>query len=235
MICNKILRFGGHYWPGDQCGWTVQVRDTFRSAPSTSKRARSRPSPISSGARARQDAKNGLPVDRHEATTPIGEDLVRCRGSTEARPWPMIYGHRPPPKSLTFDSPSPLLPHSFSFPMPGGSIDLQRTLESSSKPDAVPPKCESALLHRTPWTPPTAVRASGINIELEDGSQVIDAVGGAAVACLGMGNQKVMDAITSQLGNLICKSIHVLILFRFDKEQRDGIANHPGSYASHRG
>jgi len=119
--------------------------------------------------------------------------------------------------------------------MPGGSIDLQRTLESSSKPDAVPPKCESALLHRTPWTPPTAVRASGINIELEDGSQVIDAVGGAAVACLGMGNQKVMDAITSQLGNLICKSIHVLILFRFDKEQRDGIANHPGSYASHRG
>ena len=78
----------------------------------------------------------------------------------------------------------------------------------SSKPEAHPPKIGSAILHRTPWTPPTAVRASGINIELEDGSQVIDAIGGAAVSCIGMGNQRVMDAITSQLGNLTCKSMH---------------------------
>jgi adenosylmethionine-8-amino-7-oxononanoate aminotransferase len=99
--------------------------------------------------------------------------------------------------------------------MPGGSVDLQRSSEAPSKafsnPDAAPPKIGSALLHRTPWTPPTAVRASGINIELEDGSQVIDAIGGAAVACLGMGNQRIMDAITNQLGNLTCKSIHVLM------------------------
>ena len=111
--------------------------------------------------------------------------------------------------------------------MPGGSVDLQSTSEAPSKPEAVLPRVESALLHRTPWTPPTAVRASGINIELEDGSQVIDAVGGAAVACLGMGNQKVMDAITSQLGNLTCKSINVFILFGSDEEQRDAIANNP--------
>lgn len=87
---------------------------------------------------------------------------------------------------------------------------------SSSKLDAALPKFGSALLHRTPWTPPTAVRASGINIQLEDGSQVIDAVGGAAVSCLGMGNQRVMDAIKTQMENLTCRSIHVLILFGCD-------------------
>jgi hypothetical protein len=109
---------------------------------------------------------------------------------------------------------------SLNFPMPGGSIDLQRTPEPSSQPEAAPPKTESALLHRTPWTPPTAIRASGINIELEDGRQFIDAVGGASVACLGMGNQKVIDAITNQLGNLICKFIQALILFGTNKERR---------------
>jgi len=142
---------------------------------------------------------------------------------------PTAYRHRSPPKShrLTFGPPSPQLSRSLNFPMPGGSVDLQRISEASSKPEAAPPKIGPALLHRTPWTPPTAIRASGINIELEDGSQVIDGVGGAAVACLGMGNQKVMDAITSQLGNLTCRFIHVLILFRSDKKERDPIANHP--------
>ena len=120
-------------------------------------------------------------------------------------------------------SPSRLL----NFLRPGRSVDLQRIREVSSQTDAAPPKIGPALLHRNPWTPPTAVRASGINIELEDGSQVIDAVGGAAVACLGMGNQKVMDAITSQLGNLTCRFIHVLMLSRSNKKQRDPIANHP--------
>ena len=97
----------------------------------------------------------------------------------------------------------------------------------SSKLEATPPKIGSALLHRTPWTPPTAVRASGINIELEDGSQAIDAVGGAAVSCVGMGNQRVMDAITSQLGNLTCKSMHILILFGSDTEQSGTTVNRP--------
>jgi hypothetical protein len=94
---------------------------------------------------------------------------------------PRAFGYRPlrnPTYSnpmpqmdvLTLDTPPPPLSHS-----------------PSSKPEASLPKIGSAILHRTPWTPPTAVRASGINIELEDGSQVIDAVGGAAVSCLGMG------------------------------------------------
>jgi hypothetical protein len=127
---------------------------------------------------------------------------------------PRAFGYRPlrnPTYSnpmpqmdvLTLDTPPPPLSHS-----------------PSSKPEASLPKIGSAILHRTPWTPPTAVRASGINIELEDGSQVIDAVGGAAVSCLGMGNQRVMDAITSQMGNLTCKSILVLILLGCDTGQR---------------
>jgi len=121
---------------------------------------------------------------------------------------------------LTLGIPSPPLPPLSYFPMSGGSVDLQRTSEAPPKPKAAPAKIGSALLHRTPWTPPTAVRASGINIELEDGSQVIDAIGGAAVACLGMGNQKVINAITNQLGILTCKSTHVLILFGDPAESR---------------
>jgi 4-aminobutyrate aminotransferase-like enzyme len=110
--------------------------------------------------------------------------------------------------------------------MPGGSVGPQKISEASSEPEEAPPKIGPALLHRTPWTPPTAVRASGINIELEDGSQVVDAVGGAAVACLGMGNQKVMDAIITQLGNLTCKLIlHMLSLSRSDKKQPKCLAD----------
>ena len=124
------------------------------------------------------------------------------RNPTDSNSMPQIDG-------LTLGTPSSPLSHS-----------------PSSKPEATPPKIGSALLHRTPWTPPTAVRASGINVELEDGSQFIDAVGGAAVSCLGMGNQRVMDAITSQLGNLTCKSTHVLILFGSDTEQSGAIVCH---------
>lgn len=111
--------------------------------------------------------------------------------------------------------------------MPMPQIDGPIPPLSHSPSDAALPKFGSALLHRTPWTPPTAVRASGINIQLEDGRQVIDAVGGAAVSCLGMGNQKVMDAIKTQMENLTCQSIHVLVLFGCDTQQRDAPANRP--------
>ena len=118
------------------------------------------------------------------------------RNLTNSSPMPQM-------DSLTLGTPSPPLSRS-----------------ASSTPESPPPKIGSAILHRTPWTPPTAVRASGINIELEDGSQVIDAIGGAAVSCLGMGNQRVMDAITTQLGNLTCRSIHALIPTRCREQSR---------------
>ncbi|KAL0579002.1 hypothetical protein V5O48_002997 [Marasmius crinis-equi] len=58
------------------------------------------------------------------------------------------------------------------------------------------------MIHRTPWRPPVATSAEGINIELEDGTKLIDAVGGAAVACLGMSHPVVKQAIRDQLETL---------------------------------
>ncbi|CAG7853767.1 Uncharacterized aminotransferase YodT [Serendipita indica DSM 11827] len=60
----------------------------------------------------------------------------------------------------------------------------------------------ATMLHRVPWTPPIAVSAQGVYISLENGETLIDGVGGAAVTCIGMGNQKVTDAIQQQLQKL---------------------------------
>ncbi|KAF8579874.1 PLP-dependent transferase [Ramaria rubella] len=60
----------------------------------------------------------------------------------------------------------------------------------------------TSILHRTPWRPPVAVSGEGIYIVLEDGSRVIDAVGGAAVACIGNGHPEVIKAVTDQVDKL---------------------------------
>ncbi|THU92737.1 hypothetical protein K435DRAFT_671560 [Dendrothele bispora CBS 962.96] len=60
----------------------------------------------------------------------------------------------------------------------------------------------TSLIHRTPWIPPIATSAEGIYLTLEDGRTVIDAVGGAAVACIGASNAHVKKAITDQLDRL---------------------------------
>lgn len=61
----------------------------------------------------------------------------------------------------------------------------------------------SHVLHRsTRQTFDLAVRGDGITITLADGRTVIDASGGAAVACLGHGQQRVVDAITRQASAL---------------------------------
>jgi len=60
----------------------------------------------------------------------------------------------------------------------------------------------TSVLHRTSWTPPVAVRAEGIYVELADGHRVIDGVGGAAVSCLGASHPKVIAAIKQQLDTL---------------------------------
>ncbi|KAJ7678854.1 PLP-dependent transferase [Mycena polygramma] len=57
----------------------------------------------------------------------------------------------------------------------------------------------TSILHRTPWIPPIAVSAQGSYIELESGQKLLDAVGGAAVACLGMGHPVVNEAIKAQV------------------------------------
>ena len=52
--------------------------------------------------------------------------------------------------------------------------------------------------------PPTAVNAKGIYIYLDDGSKILDAVGGASVSCLGHSHPDVISAMTKSLNeNLI--------------------------------
>jgi adenosylmethionine-8-amino-7-oxononanoate aminotransferase len=54
------------------------------------------------------------------------------------------------------------------------------------------------VLHRSGAIPPIAVRGEGIHLYTEDGRRIIDASGGAAVACLGHGNRRVAEAIGRQ-------------------------------------
>ena len=77
------------------------------------------------------------------------------------------------------------------------------SLETNSKPLLPSPKLTS-ILHRTPWQPPVAESAQGIYITLEDGTRLIDAVGGAAVACVGNSHPKVMQAIKDQVNKVSC-------------------------------
>ncbi|EJU02631.1 PLP-dependent transferase [Dacryopinax primogenitus] len=61
---------------------------------------------------------------------------------------------------------------------------------------------DTAILHRTPFQPPTAVSAEGLYFTLADGTRIIDAVGGAAVTCIGNGNPVVKQAIKDQVEKL---------------------------------
>ena len=56
----------------------------------------------------------------------------------------------------------------------------------------------SRVLHRSAVTPPIAVRGEGLLLHLADGTEIIDASGGAAVACLGHGDRRVARAIADQ-------------------------------------
>jgi adenosylmethionine-8-amino-7-oxononanoate aminotransferase len=61
----------------------------------------------------------------------------------------------------------------------------------------------SHVLYRSTRQPPSiAARGEGLSITLADGRIVIDASGGAAVACLGHGQQRVADAIARQASAL---------------------------------
>ncbi|KAI9783093.1 MAG: hypothetical protein M1839_004262 [Geoglossum umbratile] len=61
----------------------------------------------------------------------------------------------------------------------------------------------SALLHRDLHRDPSRVaRASGSYLTLSNGRVILDATGGAAVSCLGHGNQRVTNAIVAQLGEV---------------------------------
>ncbi|KAI9810097.1 MAG: hypothetical protein M1827_006708 [Pycnora praestabilis] len=67
----------------------------------------------------------------------------------------------------------------------------------------------SAVLHRNlHQAPHKVVSASGNYLELVNGQKILDATGGAAVACLGHGNERVKDAIIAQLDEVAyCHSL----------------------------
>jgi adenosylmethionine-8-amino-7-oxononanoate aminotransferase len=58
------------------------------------------------------------------------------------------------------------------------------------------------VLPRSGAIPPIAVRGEGIYLYTQDGHAVIDASGGAAVACLGHGNRRVAEAIGHQAATM---------------------------------
>ncbi len=60
----------------------------------------------------------------------------------------------------------------------------------------------SRVLHRSGSIPPLAVGGEGIYLHLADGTKVIDASGGAAVACLGHGNRRIAEAIGRQAATM---------------------------------
>ncbi len=60
----------------------------------------------------------------------------------------------------------------------------------------------SRVLHRSGAVPPMAVGGEGIRLRLADGREIIDASGGAAVACLGHGNRRIAEAIGRQAASM---------------------------------
>jgi len=84
------------------------------------------------------------------------------------------------------------------------------SLENDSKQSinlSKPSPRSTNILHRTPWQPPVAESAQGIYVTLVDSTHLIDAVGGAAVTCIGNGHPKVTQAIKDQLDKVSCTRV----------------------------
>lgn len=80
----------------------------------------------------------------------------------------------------------------------------------------------SHVLHRsTRQKVALAVGGDGLSVRLADGRTVIDACGGAAVSCLGHGNQRVADAIARQAATL--SYVHTSF---FSCEASEALADH---------
>jgi adenosylmethionine-8-amino-7-oxononanoate aminotransferase len=60
----------------------------------------------------------------------------------------------------------------------------------------------SRALHRPGAIPPIASGGDGIFLITADGRRIIDASGGAAIACLGHGNRRVAEAIGRQAATM---------------------------------
>ncbi|KAL2006883.1 hypothetical protein VTN00DRAFT_9551 [Thermoascus crustaceus] len=76
-------------------------------------------------------------------------------------------------------------------------------MDPSNKTGKASPPKQSAVLHRDIHViPKKAVGGKGSYIFLEDGQKLLDSTGGAAVSCLGHGNEQVNQAMISQINQL---------------------------------
>ncbi|KAG8983440.1 hypothetical protein FRB90_006029, partial [Tulasnella sp. 427] len=80
-------------------------------------------------------------------------------------------------------------------------IDEIKKAEAAKARAAAAARRPSAILHRTPFVPPVAVSAEGINVELADGRRLIDGVGGAAVASIGM--ERISQVATAEINTAV--------------------------------
>lgn len=81
---------------------------------------------------------------------------------------------------------------------------------------------QSALLHRNiKEEPRTVTFAQGNYLTLDNGQRILDATGGAAVACLGHGNERVKRAVAAQMDEVAyCHSLF------FGSRSGEGLARH---------
>ena len=87
--------------------------------------------------------------------------------------------------------------------------------ESTKSTSGQAPLKPTSILHRTLWRPPIAESAEGSYITLESGQKLLDAVGGAAVACIGNGHPKVVQAIKDQAEKVSCvfpNPFHIIVV-----------------------
>jgi adenosylmethionine-8-amino-7-oxononanoate aminotransferase len=99
------------------------------------------------------------------------------------------------------------------------SHEHDRNNSTPSTESPLPP----ALLHRSLHTRPyTVTSARGITLTLSDNRTIIDACAGAAVACIGHGNDEVLAAITRQMSSGV-SYLHSLI---YTTDAAEGLASH---------
>jgi hypothetical protein len=101
----------------------------------------------------------------------------------------------------------PAVPMKSSTIINDGNIVVEATAKHTNGSTNGAPR--SAILHRHIHHEPTMVKgASGNFLEVSDGRKIFDATGGAAVACLGHGNERVKEALIRQMDEVsYCASL----------------------------
>ena len=83
-----------------------------------------------------------------------------------------------------------------------GNVVIADTLKSSNSKQTEA-NSQSAVLHRSLHTDPlTVTGGKGLYLYLSNGQTILDATGGAAVACLGHGHPRIKQAVAAQMDTI---------------------------------